>query len=377
MKRVWQPAAKLLAGLLITAMYAMPQAYTISARPGALNYIEGNAFLNGRPVSDKGLKSIFLNANDTLSTDVGKAEILLTPGVFLRIGDNSAVKMVSPSLINTQVEVTRGEAMVEAAGLMKDNDVQILNHTATIKIEKDGLYRFIAENPPTAAVLEGKAQVFLGDQKVELGKDRETVLDASLKAQKFDPKKEDDLYAWSNVRSEYDAASSYQTAKNVPINNYGGWWGYGFGGWYGPGWYWNNGFDSWAWLPAYGAFYSPFGWGFYAPGVVGYAPVVSVPVYGGSGAYWKNHPKPAPVPVNPKHPPAVNAIATRSPAAYTQARAVAAHSFAATGFTSANGSHISAGHAAFFGGNSGGGHVSGDSAGHAGGFSGGAGHAEE
>jgi len=382
MKRVWQAAAKVVAGVVVTAMYAMPQGYTISARPGALNYIEGDVFLNGKPVSDKGLKSVFLGANDTLTTDVGRAEVLLTPGVFLRIGDNSAVKMVSPSLTDTQVEVSRGEAMVEVAGLVKDNDITILDHEGTIKIEKEGLYRFVADNPPTAAVLDGKAEVFFEGQRIELGKGHETVVGAQLRAEKFDPKRGDDLYAWSNIRSEYDAASSYQAAKNVNIDNNGGWWGYGYGGWYNPGWFWNNGFDSWAWLPAYGAFYSPFGYGFYAPGLIGYAPVVTVPVYGGGGTYWKNHPKPGtPVPVNPKYPPATGAVASRSPADYAAARVQVAHSFAATGFSTSNGGHVSAGHAGLFGGgSSGAGHASaasfsGGGRASGGGFSGGGGHA--
>ena len=378
MKRVWQTAAKVLAGLLVTAVYAMPQGYTVSARPGALNYIEGNAYLNGRPVSDKGLRAVFLSANDVLSTDAGKAEVLLTPGVFLRIGDNSAVKMVSPSLTGTQVEVTRGEAMVEAAGLMKENDIQVLDHNGTIRIEKDGLYRFTAGNPPTAAVLEGKAEVFFEGQRIELAKGHETVIGSALKAEKFDPKKEDELYAWSNIRSQYDAASSYQTAKNMSINSSNSdWWGYGFGG-YSPGWLWNSGFNSWAWLPGDGAFYSPFGYGFYAPGVVGYAPIVNMPVYGG-GTYWKNHP--SPVPVNPKNPPAVGAVAS-SPASYAAARVQAAHSFAATGFTASNGTHVSAGSAFSGAASSGASHASGggvSGGGHAsGGFSGagaGGGHA--
>jgi FecR protein len=373
MKRVWQTAAKVLAGLLVTALYAMPQGYTVSARPGALNYVEGSVYINGKPVSDKGLRSVFLSTNDILSSDLGRAEVLLTPGVFLRIGENSAVKMVSPSLTDAQVEVTRGEAMIEAAGLVKDNDITVLDHEGTIKIEKEGLYRFNADNPPTAAVLEGKAEVFYGGQKVELGKGRETVIGSQLKAQKFDPKRDDDLYAWSNIRSQYDAASSYQAAQNVNINNNGGWWGYGYGGWYNPGWFWNNGFDSWAWLPAYGAFYSPFGWGFYAPGLVGYAPLVNVPVYGGT--YWKNHPKPTtPVPVNPKHPPAVGATAS-SPAAYALARSQAAHSFASSGFSTSNGGHISAGQAASYGAGSGGGHASAGFAGGGGGSSSAGGHA--
>ena len=113
MKRVWQTSAAVLGGLLVAAISAMPQAYTVSAKPGAVNYIEGHAFLNGQPLSDKGLRSTFLNANDTLSTDLGKAEILLTPGVFLRIGDNSEIRMVSPSLTDTQVELKKGKAMIE------------------------------------------------------------------------------------------------------------------------------------------------------------------------------------------------------------------------------------------------------------------------
>jgi hypothetical protein len=376
MKRVWQLAATVLAGSLGTAMYAMPQGYTVSARPGALNYIEGGVYLNGTQVSDKGLRSIFLNTNDTISTDAGKAEVLLTPGVFLRIGDNSAVKMISPSLTDTQVEVKRGEAMIEAAGLVKDNDITVLDHQGTIKIQKEGLYRFTADEPPSAGVLEGKAEVFFEGQKIELGKGKQTVIGAALKAQKLDLTKQDDLYAWSNIRSQYDAASSYQAAKNVSLNNSGGWWGYGYNGWYSPGWFWNNGFDSWAWLPAYGAFYSPFGWGFYAPGIIGYAPVVYVPVYGGGGTVVKNPKNPqkpggTPVAVNPKNPPALGATAS-SPALYAQARAQAAHTFAGTGYSTASGGHVSASRAAAsFGGASGGGAASHASSG---GFSGG-GHA--
>ena len=72
MKRLWQTPVAGLAGLFLTAMYAMPQAYTISARPGGVNYIEGQAYLNAQPLSEKGLKWTFLNASDTLSTDIGK-----------------------------------------------------------------------------------------------------------------------------------------------------------------------------------------------------------------------------------------------------------------------------------------------------------------
>jgi uncharacterized membrane protein YgcG len=350
MKRVWKRPAQLLSGLLLVAMYAMPQAYTVSAKPGAINYIEGEAFLNNDPLSDKGLRAKFLSANDVLSTDHGKAEVLLSPGVFLRLGENSQVRMISPSLLDPQVDVNRGEVMVEAAGLIKGNNVHVLDHGSTTIIDKNGLYRFTANDPPTAAVLDGKALVTFGDRKVNLKKGRETILAENLKDEKFDTKKDDELYAWSNVRSAYEAAASYrvsQTAYNSGL-------GVGLNGFYNPGWYWDNGFSSWAWLPGTGAFYSPFGYGFYSPGLIPYAPVVTVPVYRGGvyvqgrnhpvpGNGWHGHPVPTgtvvgangivtKVPISPRNPPAVGATAfAGSPWANHAARMEAARSWAASG----------------------------------------------
>jgi len=371
MKRVWQGSARILVGLVIAAMYAMPQAYTISARPGVVNYIEGIAYVNGHPLSEKALRATFLSANDTLSTGLGKAEVLLTPGVFLRISDNSQIRMISPSLTDTQVEVDRGEAMIEAAGLMKENNIRIMAHGGAIAIQKDGLYRVRAGDPPTAAVLEGRAEVSFGDRKLDLGKGRETVIGQNLKAEKIDSKAEDDLYAWSNVRSGYVAAASYQSAQNVAVNNnYGGWNGFGFGGWYNPGWFWNSGFNSYAWLPGSGAFYSPFGWGFYGPGVVGYAPVVLAPVYGGGRGRGAT----ATVPVNPAHPPAMG-TAIVSPYTNQVARARTAQSFAASGFRTGNGGYVAAGRGSSgLGARSSGGSFSGGAAHASGGFSGGGAH---
>ncbi len=407
------------AALLFATATASAQTYTISAKPGVLNYIEGTAFLNGSKLSEEAVRATFLAAGDSVSTSNGKVEILLTPGVFLRVGDNSEIRMISPSLTNTQVAIVQGEAIIEAAGLLKDNSIQVTDHGATVTIEKNGLYRFNADNPPSVAVLEGKALVYFGEKKVEMGKDREVVIGDVLSAEKFDPKQEDELYAWSNVRSEYEAAATYQSAKAVSTNGFGGGWGiFGYSGLYGPGWFWNNAFDCWAWMPPYGAFYSPFGWGFYSPGVVAYAPIVVAPVY--RGGHWEHHPGPpgnpnwknqpgnpnwkdhhwvgrtttASVPVRLDHPPAVGVIPSSAWAAH-EARVQAARSLASTGAFNpagasnaagtvnprmvgpsafAGGSHISTPNAvAVRGGNWAGGRVAGGggwTGGRAGGFSG-------
>lgn len=343
MKLKWHMPAKILTGLLAAAMCAlpqMPQASTMSARPGAINYIEGAAYLDGNPISAQSLGRTFMDSNQVLNTTVGKAEILLTPGVFLRIGDNSAVRMVSPALTNTQVELTRGEAMIEVAQLVKDNNIQILDHGAFVKLDKTGIYRLTADAAPTAAVIEGKADLSFGDKHVELDRGREVIIAGNLKPEKFDTKREDDLYAWSNVRSEYDAGASYAAAKSIVVNNYGG---FGYGGFgYGPGWFWDGGWNTWAWMP--GAYaYSPFGWGFFGPAYLGYAPLIYAPLHG-RGYYG--------VPVNPAKPGIVRAGIV-SPHSAEVARTQAARSYSGSAF---RGGGFSSAHSAGF---AGGGHFGG------------------
>jgi hypothetical protein len=349
-------AAKVLTGIFLAAGCALPQSYTISAKPGVINYVEGNVFVNGKPVSAGTAKAVFVNASDTISTDLGKAEVLLTPGVFLRLGNNTQVRMVSPSLTDTQLEVKAGEAMIEADNIVKDSRITVLTGGGSLQIDRDGLYRVRAGSDASVAVLEGKANFYNGDRKTELGKGRELFI-AEGKAKKFDTKKDDDLYAWSNVRSEYHAASSYQAAKDLNTSDlntssYGGvWGGYGFGAYGSSGWLWNSAFNTYAWLPINGAFYSPFGYGFYSPGFIGYAPLIYAPIYGYagrpvSGGGGGTVVAKAAVPVNAVAPPAVGAKIS-SPMASQAARNQTLHTVSSNGgFRTANGAVVPAGRAA-------------------------------
>ena len=52
MKRAWHLSAKVLTGFFVAAMYAMPQA-TVSARPGVINYIEGQVYWNSLAISQQ------------------------------------------------------------------------------------------------------------------------------------------------------------------------------------------------------------------------------------------------------------------------------------------------------------------------------------
>jgi hypothetical protein len=212
-----------------------------------------------------------LNPGQALDTQQGKAEVLLTPGVFLRVGDHSEVRMVNPGLTNTTVEVTHGEALLEVTMLMKENHLQVADAGTQTTILKDGLYRFVADNNPSVSVIQGEADVLKADRNVKVKKDHELLLaQATEKTQKFDKASEDDLYAWSKVRSEYMAQAN---AANMQLVVAGGF------PWWGPGWYWSPWYDMYAFMPGWG-FWSPFGY-----------PYLGVGFYGGyyGGGFYGAH----------------------------------------------------------------------------------------
>ena len=269
----------IVAGLLVAGLFTVAQA-AVPARPGTLNYVEGNVSLDGSELSGKSIGSAELTTGQVLETGQGKAEVLLTPGVFLRLGDNSSVRMVSPQLTSTTVALLKGRALLEADDLKKQNDITVQESGAATHIAKNGIYEFNADSQ-SVAVYDGKAEV-AGDDgvRVMLKKGRETSLSSGLKVEKFDRKKDqDDLYRWSNLRSQYLAESSAQAARTVYVN----------GGWAGPGWYWDPGYFGYTYLPGSGFLYSPFGYSFWSPGAI-YAPAYVYPrYYGGRRGVFGGH----------------------------------------------------------------------------------------
>ncbi len=247
----------LLATVLVVPAWGQTQ-NARPARPGSINYVEGQASIDGQPLSPNSAGSVELGKGQALTTQAGKVEVLLTPGVFLRVGSNSAVKMISPDLANTEAEIDKGRAMVEGADISKNNNIRIDENGASAELLKNGLYDFDADNNQIR-VFKGKAEVHANDQKMNLGNNREVTLNTSgkLKSQSFDTKQNaDDLYRWSGLRSGYLAEADADTAR-LYVN--------GGAGWYGSAWYWDPWFGAYTFIPANGIFYSPFGWGFYSP----------------------------------------------------------------------------------------------------------------
>lgn len=235
---------------------------TRMALPGQINYVEGQAFIGTMPLNPAALGNLVLERSQTLTTQAGKVEILLTPGVFLRLADNSGITMISPDLANIEVRLDKGRAMIEVLNIRKENDIRIDLNGAAAKLVARGLYEFDADLKEVR-VFKGSVQVTEGNRHTTFGGAEKLALGGEkLKAVHFETRQyEDDFYRWSALRSGYLSEASVDIARAY-LGPGPGWYG---PGWYGLGWYWNPWFGVYTFVPVDGIFWSPFGWGFYSP----------------------------------------------------------------------------------------------------------------
>lgn len=229
--------------------------------PGTVNYVEGQVLVDNRPLG--GGSSVVVEPGQTLATGNGYAEVLLTPGAFLRVGHDSQVRLITSGLADTKAQLDRGAAIVEVDQLIKGTTLAVVMNGATAQMEKKGLYDFDADQQ-ALRVLDGKAKVIEAASSKTVGKGNQVLLASAkpLNKSDFDVKavKAQPLYVWSEARSRDESQANIAVAQNVAA----------YGGWYGAGWYWDPYWSSYAYLPADGFLYSPFGWGFYSPGFIGY-----------------------------------------------------------------------------------------------------------
>src|SRR5580698_6501994 len=128
----------MVAGMFLAAL-SSPLWADKTARPGTINYVEGQAAMGGQSLNAKSV-GVELGEGQSITTLSGKAEILLTPGVFLRLGPNSSAKLVAAGLTDTQVQIDQGHAMIEVDQIFPQNHLRVLQVPLTIELQKKGLY---------------------------------------------------------------------------------------------------------------------------------------------------------------------------------------------------------------------------------------------
>jgi len=255
--------------LVVPAAWAQA---VISAHSGMVNYVEGDVRLLGQPVKLDGAIFPDVKIGQTLSTQAGHAEVLLTPGVFLRLDRNSSFRMVSNKLTDTRVEILSGSALVEADEILKDNRVAVKMGDAETVMLKNGLYHFNAD-AGQVRTFTGKAEVSDGSNSTELKGGRTLLVGSSLTPDKFDRNKsKGELYLWSEQR-DYRLALANISAARVTNSK----------GFTNSLWAWDPWMGMFTFLPRSGYIYSPFGIPWYSPATVWVVFRPATPSYGYGG----------------------------------------------------------------------------------------------
>lgn len=288
--RVWT----VLFGGLAAASMSFGQ-LTISTHSGLIQFTSGSVFLDDNEVHKTTTNSLEVKRGSVLRTgDGGNAEVLLTPGVFLRLAPDTSIRMDANSLSNTQVALLSGSAMVECDELLEGNSVSFTIADKKIEFRKNGLFRLEA-NPPAIAAIKGEAFV-AGDVNMTVKKGKLLQLDSAVpQVSKLHLNKKDELYEFSDARSADSAYATGVTASSLFSS------GYTCGGL--SSWYYMNPVGMYSYLPCSGAFANPFGYYFlglnngylwngpyyYAPpvGLFAYVPGAGSGFVGGGGGGQK------------------------------------------------------------------------------------------
>jgi len=280
MKTLW--ICGLAVAILALALPAAAQP-VISAKSGTVASVLGAVYLDDQLVEPSLTKFPDIKENAVLSTGDGRAEVLLTPGVVMHVGENSSFRMITKRLIDTRLELLTGSAVVSAVELAKDTNVTIVCKNGTVVLAKAGLFRFDAE-PARVKVFAGVADVEIGSQHTEVTAGRMLPLGGEMaSAVRFDKTDTDSLDNWARRRGELMAMANVSAAHNMSYASSGS-----------SVWGWNPYYGMYTFIPGTGRFCDPYyGYCYWSPYTVGrvfYNPPRVYNSGGGSSGYSASYP---------------------------------------------------------------------------------------
>jgi hypothetical protein len=136
----------------------------ISTHSGLIHFFEGEVYLGDQSLESHLGRFPSVPQGAVLRTAEGRAEVLLTPGVFLRMGDRSAIRLVANDLADTRVELESGSVIVDSGEPNLNTSVTLTYKDWRVHFLQKGAYRIDAD-PPRLWVREGQAEVFEGLSK--------------------------------------------------------------------------------------------------------------------------------------------------------------------------------------------------------------------
>ena len=227
---------------MTSLVFMLMMQYVISTKAGLVNHVQGD-------VNVKAAQSV--EVGTPIKTESGAfAEILLSPGSYLRLGENSEAVLDTVELTNIAVRLVSGTAVIEAVGFDKEWPLRVTTGNFAAEIVKDGIYKFEAGK---VTIVEGKLQDAT-DRKLAFGKGWQLSKDKSLRAVKAPKAVATPVELWSRQRSELIASANVNVANSLRRSpNINAVWTFS------NAWLWVPGLGSYIFMPGYG-FRSPYGY---------------------------------------------------------------------------------------------------------------------
>jgi hypothetical protein len=259
-------ALSIVCGVATAAQAQNREKYIISATAGGINYASGNVTVQRRGSSRQHELTAKddLKAGDNVTTGAGgRVEVLLNPGSYMRVDENSEFILTDVSLDNLRVKLLKGSALLEITGADGVKfEIGFSTPQTDALIVKTGIYRFnaLANETTEISVRKGRAlfgKGFLnevkGGHKVLIGRNL-------LEVAKLDKKNQDTLDVWSKERAETLAhANSRLRGRDLSsaFANYNSLF-------YGVGlWVYSSGLGGYCFLPfGWNNWASPYGYGY-------------------------------------------------------------------------------------------------------------------
>jgi hypothetical protein len=253
------------AGLAVVEAQDSRERFVISAKAGGINAVSGRTGV--QPVGSSSWEQLTikdnLEAGDMVQTGIdGRVEILLNPGSYLRVGENSEFELTNNSLENLEVRLLRGTAIVEATGT---DDTELMINITTphtkMAIVRRGLYRVNVVPGDVTELIVRKGRVLLSDSHTKVKGGRKLIFSghtfSMAKLEKAD-KEKDALENWSKERAQTVAKANQRISHrdlNMALASFGDRWSRGFSSGSSGIWVFNPRFRCYTFLPYH------FGWG--------------------------------------------------------------------------------------------------------------------
>jgi hypothetical protein len=184
--------------------------FVISARAGGVNAVTGHASMlpHGNGEWQQLTIKEDLEAGDLVKTGVdGRVEMLLNPGSYLRVGENSEFELSDNSLENLELRLIKGTAIVEVTGADDEElFIGITTPHTRMSIVRRGLYRVSVVPGDNTELIVRKGRVMLEGSHTKVKGGNKVVFSGNsfsvAKLEKADKKRLDALDGWSKDRSQ-------------------------------------------------------------------------------------------------------------------------------------------------------------------------------